>query len=76
MQWKPIKKVLHTAVASLSVACFCVLLHASDALQPAADTRLRETSNYWSWVALAAIVAILTVIALAARRHLPFGKKG
>ena len=76
MHWKPIKKALRTAGASLGVACFCVLLHASDTLSAATATPLRETANSWPWVALAAIVALLTVIALAARRHLPFGKKG
>jgi hypothetical protein len=34
---------------------------------------LPETASSWPWVALTAILALLTVISLAARRRLPFG---
>ena len=75
MQWKTVKTMLRTAGASLSVASFCELLYASDTF-PAITTPLHETANSWPLVAMAAIVTLLTAIALAARRHLPFGKKG
>jgi hypothetical protein len=76
MQWNTVKKRLRTAGASLSAACFCGLLHASDSLSPAIATPLHESANSWPLVAIAAIVALLAVIALAGRRLLPFGRKG
>jgi hypothetical protein len=74
MKWKTVEKMLRNAGALLSAACFCGLLHASDTLPSAAP--LHETASSWPLVATAAIAALLGVIALAARRHLPFGRKG
>jgi hypothetical protein len=43
-------------------------------LAPALRTPVAsEAANPWPWVALGGILLLLTVIALAARRHLPFG---
>jgi hypothetical protein len=76
MQLTPLEKTLRTLGASLTAASFCGLLHASDTFPPDGIAPLHESASSWPWVALAAIVALLSVIALAARRHLPFGKKG
>jgi hypothetical protein len=76
MQWKPIEKALRAAGASLSAASCCALAQAADALTPAAASPLHDSVSVWPWVAVAAIVGLLAVITLAARRRLPFGKKG
>jgi hypothetical protein len=76
MEWETSKKRLRTAGASLSAACFCALLHASDTLPQASTSPLHETASSWPLVAMAAVGTLLVVIALAARRHLPFGRKG
>jgi hypothetical protein len=76
MQWKPIEKTLRTAGASLSAVSCSALVQAADTLTPAAASPLHDSVGAWPWVAVAAIVGLLAVIALAARRRLPFGKKG
>jgi hypothetical protein len=74
MRWEFIHKSLWTLGASLCTA-FCLASEAKEPLQvtlrvPAAA----ETANSWPWMALGGIFLLLCVIALAARRRLPFGK--
>jgi hypothetical protein len=75
MQWNLIERSLRRAGASLGAACCGTLVQASDTVTPAA-ANVPKTASLWPWVAVAAIVGLLAVIALVARRRLPFGGKG
>jgi hypothetical protein len=64
MRCKELQLALWTLGASLSTVP-CLAFGTSNALS--------ATSNSWPWMALGAIVLLLTVIARASRRRLPFG---
>jgi hypothetical protein len=74
MRWKFIHKALWTLGASLGTA-FCLATEANEPLQVTLRVpAVVETANTWPWMALGGIFLLLCVIALAARRRLPFGK--
>jgi hypothetical protein len=75
MRWKTIQLPLCTLGASLYGA-LCLATEANQS--PAVALRapgVPETFNSWPWLALGGILFLLTVIALAARRRLPFGTR-
>ena len=74
MRCKDLQLALWTLGASLSTAP-CLAFGTSDALSATSARVLPVAVNSWPWMALGAIVLLLTVIARAARRRLPFGPR-
>jgi len=73
MRWKALQLALWTLGTSLcAVSCLAVDSQAASIPQ-ASD--LPHVLNAWPWLALGTIVLLLAVIALAARRRLPFGPR-
>lgn len=74
MRSRALQFAVWTSGASLN-AVTCLANDASRTL-PVTDVpaATHQVMNSWPWLALGAIVLILAVIALAARRRLPFGR--
>lgn len=75
MRCKALQLALWTLGVSLSTLP-CLAIDANKALPVTPDAPvLHEVLNSWPWIALGAILLLITVIALAARRRLPFGRQ-
>jgi hypothetical protein len=75
MRRKGIQFATGTLATSLGTVS-CLALDANKPLTPTAGLpAIAEVFNSWPWLASAAIVLLLGVIALAARRRLPFGPR-
>ncbi len=73
MRCKGMQLALWTLATVLS-SVSCLAIDASKVLPaPSVVATVPAVVNAWPWLALGAIVLLLTVIALAARRRLPFG---
>jgi hypothetical protein len=73
MRWKNIQLPLLTTLLSTALNASAE----ADESLPAAVRVLGvpESANSWPWLALGGILLLLMVIALAARRRLPFGAR-
>jgi len=75
MRWKNIQLPLWTLAACLHSALGAAM-EATKSLPSAPRlSGAAESSNNWPWLALGGILFLLLVIALAARRRLPFGTR-
>jgi hypothetical protein len=75
MRWKNIQLLLWSLGVFLQPA-----LGAAEEANKSLPSAMRvsgasETANSWPWLALGGILFLLLVIALAARRRLPFGTR-
>jgi hypothetical protein len=71
------RRALQLAFFALGVSLSAVSYPATDAIEASlvkpGVAALSEVVNSWPWIAGGAIALLLTAIALAARRRLPFG---
>jgi hypothetical protein len=74
MRRKELQSALWILGASLSTVP-CLALGPGKALSATSAPVLPAIVNSWPWMALGAIALLLAVIALAARRRLPFGPR-
>jgi hypothetical protein len=72
MRCKALQLALWTLGASLSTGS-CLAIDANKISPATGVAALPEVFHSWPWLALGGILLLLTVIALAARRRLPFG---
>jgi hypothetical protein len=73
MRCKAMQLALWT-LGTLLTTVSCLAIETKTAATPA-TTVLPHVMNSWPWLALGAIALLLAVIALAARRRLPFGPR-
>jgi len=67
MQW---------VLGALLIAAPCLAIATNEPLTPTSGVpSIPDAGNLWPWLALGAIALLLGVIALAARRRLPFGRR-
>lgn len=73
MRFKALQLILWTLGASLS-AVSCLAIDAKTTASTPTSPVIAQVVNSWPWLALGTIALLLGVIALAARRRLPFGR--
>jgi len=74
MRCKELQLALWALGASLSTVS-CLAFGTNNALSAPTARVLPVAVNSWPWMALGAIVLLLTIIARASRRRLPFGPR-